>query len=108
MAVPRGGLRLRASEFYTMRNKRETISGEVSKFSKKLDLLLEEMRQAEIAGKIEVSDIVELVSCGMGTVMAANVHPDDWEGVVLNAFQAACVCLDANEKQRRSKNIATQ
>lgn len=91
-----------------MSKKNETVSDEVLKFSRRLDLLFEEMRQAEIGGKIEVRDIVHLVSCAMGNVMAANVHPDGWEGVVVDAFQAACICLDRIEKESRKGKTKPQ
>ena len=91
-----------------MSKKNETVSDEVLKFSRRLDLLFEDMRQAEIAGKIEVRDIVHVVSCAMGNVLAANLHPDDWEVVMVDAFEAACICLDQNEKQSRKRKIKPQ
>jgi hypothetical protein len=91
-----------------MSKKKEPFSDDVLKFSRRMDLLFEDMRQAEIAGKIEVLDIVSVVSCAMGNVMAANVHPEDWEHVVVDSFEAACICLDQIEKESRNQKIKPQ
>lgn len=91
-----------------MSKKEEPWSDDVLKFSERMDRLFEDMRQAEIAGKIEVRDIVHVVSCAMGNVMAANLHPKDWEHVVANSFEAACICLDQIEKESRNQKIKPQ